>query len=174
MQLILAKTTTPYIPSAKYLTLPSPSVERFELKTVTLPIYRSAFLTPLSIANLYKGKVISENSIILQGMAPIRELENLYTLDNSKEIENFLLNNDYLIEILLEAPGHIYRIFGQVPIHLEHHRDPEEGWDELFIVIKSSYNAKEALELERKLAEEWFLTRLKDTRGQLNIIEEPL
>lgn len=103
-----------------------------------------------------------------------RELENLYIFENSKEIKNFLLTNDYLIEILFEAPEHIYRIFGQVPVRLELHRDPEEGWDELFIVIKSSYSAEEAFKLENRLAEEWFLNRIKDTRGRLNITEEPL
>ncbi|HHT9124249.1 MAG TPA: hypothetical protein ACFYD6_00350 [Candidatus Brocadiia bacterium] len=103
-----------------------------------------------------------------------RELENLYIFDNSKEIENFLLTNDYLIEILFEAPEHIYRIFGHVPIHLELHHDHEEGWDELFIVVKSAYSAEEAIRLENRLAEEWFLDRMKDTKGKLNIIEEPL
>jgi len=103
-----------------------------------------------------------------------RELENLYIFENFKEIKNFLLTNDYLIEILFEAPEHIYRIFGRVSIHLELHHDPEEGWDELFIVIKSLYSAEEAIRLENRLAEEWFLDRMKDTKGKLNITEEPL
>ncbi len=103
-----------------------------------------------------------------------RELGNIYTIDNPREIKDFLLSNDCLMEILFEAPEHIYRIFGQVPIHLELHKDPEEGWDELFIVIKSSYSAEEALRLENRLAEEWFLDRIRDTKGKLNVTEEPL
>jgi hypothetical protein len=61
-----------------------------------------------------------------------------------------------------------------VRVCLELHRDPEEGWDELFIVIKSEYGAEEAIRLENRLAEEWFLDRMKDTKGKLNIVEEPL
>lgn len=61
-----------------------------------------------------------------------------------------------------------------VNIHLELHHDPEEGWDELFIVIRSPYPPAEAVRRENQLAAEWFLDRIKDTRGKLNIIEEPL
>lgn len=115
-----------------------------------------------------------EASITFQPQRLIGELEKLYIVDNPKEIKNFLLTNDHLIDILFEAPDHIYRIFGQVPIYLELHHDPEEGWDELFIVIKSTYSAEEAVKLENRLAEEWFLNRIKDTKGKLNITEEPL
>ena len=102
----------------------------------------------------------------------IKKLEKLYTFDNPKEIENFLLTNNYLIDILFSAPDHIERIFGMVLLHLELHHDPEEGWDELFIVIKTPYKTEEAIRLENRLAEEWFLDRTKETNGKLNIIEE--
>jgi hypothetical protein len=47
-------------------------------------------------------------------------------------------------------------------------------WDELFVVIKSPYDTQKAIELDNMLAEEWFLDRMRDTKGDLNISEEPL
>lgn len=174
MQLIPVTTEKRYISSTEYLKQPSPAIERFESKPETLVILRRGFFAPVSIPEFYEGEKLAETSITFQAQKLIEQLENLYIFDNPKEIKNFLLTNNYLIEILFEAPGHIYRIFGQVPIHLELHHDPEEGWDELFIVVKSPYSAEEAIRFEKRLAEEWFLDRMKDTRGKLNTIEEPL
>ncbi|MBI5166246.1 MAG: hypothetical protein HY998_00710 [candidate division NC10 bacterium] len=57
--------------------------------------------------------------------------------------------------ILKEGRERIISVFGEnVKICLELHHDPEEGWDELFIVIKSAYSAEKAIELENRLAEE--------------------
>lgn len=132
------------------------------------------FPTSISIPEYHSPKELIDTSITLQPQRKIEELENLFIFDNPIEIKNFLLANNYLIEILFEAPGHIYRIFGQVPIHIELHHDPEENWGELFIVVKSTSKPEEAVMLEERLAKEWFLTRIKDTKGKLNIIEEPL
>ena len=104
----------------------------------------------------------------------IKQLQSIYVFTNSNVITSFLLQNTFLFEILFEAPQRIWEIFGGVPLYLEVHRDPEEGWDELFIVIKSSYNTDEALRLEDQLMEEWFLERITETKGKLNIVEEPL
>ncbi len=174
MQLIPVTTEKRYIPSTEYLKQPSPTIERFESKPETLVILRRRFFAPVSIPDFYEVEELAETSVILQLQRLIRELENLYIFDNSKEIKNFLLTNDYLMKILFEAQGHICRIFGQVPIHLELHRDPEEGWEELFIVIKSPYPTSEARRRENQLVKEWFLDRMQATQGKLNIAEEPL
>ncbi len=178
MQLIPVTTKKRYIPSTEYLKQPSPAKERFESKPeilgILLGILGRGFFAPVSIPDFYEGEDLAETSITFQPQRLFRALENLYIFDNPKEIKNFLLTNDYLIEILFEAPCYIYRIFGQVPIHLELHHDPEEGWDELFVVIKSTYSPEEAISLENRLAEEWFLDKMKATQGRLNIIEEPL
>ena len=90
------------------------------------------------------------------------------------EIINFIIEYN-LWGFLLEAPWEIRRVFGDdIVLELELHHDPEEGWDELFIVIKSAYSPEEAIKLENRLAEGWFLDRMKETRGKLNITEEPL
>jgi hypothetical protein len=109
--------------------------------------------------------------------SPFNEIRLLYGFptDQEKRIEEFLKGHDYLYPILKEAKERIISIFGKgVQICLELHHDPEENWDEIFIVIKSSCSPEEGIMLENRLAEEWFLERMKETRGRLNIIEEPL
>jgi hypothetical protein len=59
-------------------------------------------------------------------------------------------------------------------LQLELHNDPEEKWDELSIVIKSPYKAREAVELERKVFNEWFVHVMDMVNNKLSFIEEPL
>jgi len=105
------------------------------------------------------------------------EIEDMYEIpeEHKEKIRVFLEEHEYLSPILGEAKGKIASVFGEdVHLCLELHNDPEEVWNELFIVIRSEYNAAEALRLENKLAEEWFLDRMEDIKGRLNIVEEPL
>ncbi len=105
---------------------------------------------------------------------PIELLEKTYTLKNHGEIKQFLIVNDDLIPILVEGYEQITKIFGDVPVYLELHSDPEEGWEELFIVIKTGYPTKKAFELENKLFEEWFIRIMDKVNGRLNFTEKPL
>ena len=127
----------------------------------------------LRIAELSKERN-EQSSVYLLPLNQIDYLENIYTFENPKEVKKFLLSNTDLIEILLEAHEHIFRIFGRVPICLELHHDPEEDWDELFIVIKSSYKPEKAIELEERLFNEWFIRISNKVAGRLNFTEEPL
>lgn len=105
------------------------------------------------------------------------EIEVMYEIpeEHKENIRAFLEEHEYLSPILEEAKGKIASVFGKdVYLCLELHSDPEEAWNELFIVIGSEYSAAEAFRLENKLAEEWFLDRMEDTKGRLNIVEEPL
>lgn len=103
------------------------------------------------------------------------ELKEIYEFSNIKEIRNFIMQNYDLVDILKEAPEHIYRIFGKdIKLILELHSDPEEDWDELFIVIKSSYSPQEAVEHERKLFNDWFVYIMDKLDNKLNFTEEPL
>lgn len=98
-----------------------------------------------------------------------------YQIEKESEVISFVRKYPFLMNILTEAPNQIHRIFGKdVTLCLELHHDPEEGWDELFIVIKSPYAAEEAIRRENQLAEEWFLDRMEAAQGKLNITEEPL
>lgn len=98
-----------------------------------------------------------------------------YRIEREAEAISFVGKYPFLLNILKEAPGQIYRVFGEgITLYLELHCDPEEGWDELFIVIKSPYSTIEAVRRGDQLAEEWFLDRMVETEGKLNIVGELL
>ncbi|HOC52433.1 MAG TPA: hypothetical protein PLW61_05805 [Caldisericia bacterium] len=115
-----------------------------------------------------------ETSIYLSPYKIIEEFEKIYIYENPQQIKTFLISNTDLIPILKEAPEYIYKIFGKFPIYLEIHHDPEEGWDELFIIIKTSYTPEKAIELEKKLFDEWFVKIIHKVGNKLNFMEEPL
>lgn len=104
----------------------------------------------------------------------IEYLDNLYKLDNPNEIKAFISQNSFLIKIIYDAKVQIDKYFGQVTTHLQLHKDPEEGWDELFIIIKSPNNVEKTVELEEKLADDWFLDIMDATKGKLNITAIPI
>lgn len=115
-----------------------------------------------------------ESSIFLLVQKQIESLKNIYIFQNPEEIIQFLLSNKDLIEILLEAHKYIFKIFGKVPIYLELHQDPEEDWDELFVVISSMETAEQIIELEERLFKTWFDKIIKKVGNRLNFSIEPL
>ena len=95
--------------------------------------------------------------------------------DDVEKIRDFIENHEHLIPILNESKEHIISVFGDcVRIFLELYYDIEEGWEQIFIIIKSPYDSKKAVELEFKLIREWFVHKIRDTNGDLGISEEPL
>jgi hypothetical protein len=95
--------------------------------------------------------------------------------DDVEKIRDFIENHEHLIPILNEAKEHVISVFGDcVRIFLELYYDIEEGWEQIFIVIKSPYDSKKALELKLKLGRKWFLARIRDAKGDLCISEESL
>lgn len=138
--------------------------------------YRAAEEDGCKEAGNYQMEVIQTKKTLGKGKV-FGGLEGIYEIptDHREKIERFLGKHKHLFPILKEAEEPIVSVFGEgVKICLELHRDPEEGWEELFIVIKSEHSAEEAIRLENKLAEEWFLERMKDTKGELSVTEEPL
>jgi hypothetical protein len=95
-------------------------------------------------------------------------------IGSESKIIDFIQEQD-LLPFLLQAPREIQRVFGNNTIlELELHFDYEEEWKELFIVIKSPYPAEKAIELERKLFDEWFVHIMDKVNNKLNFTEEPL
>jgi hypothetical protein len=122
----------------------------------------------------YPNRIIFDNSTT-RGLDILDELKGAYEFSNIEEIRNFIMQNNYLINILNEAPENIYRIFDRrIKLILELRSDPEEEWDELFIVIKSPYNAEKTVELGTKLFYEWFIHIMNKVNDKLNFTEELL
>ncbi|MFH1860843.1 MAG: hypothetical protein ABH870_07545 [bacterium] len=123
-----------------------------------------------------QGVVINPTPLIEKGYRDeFTYLYQFYEVCN-KEIIDFIGKYDFLLSILMEAPREIYRIFPRddVKLELELHHDPEEDYDELFVVIKSPYSPLEARKLMDELDETWFLNIMNKTKNKLCITEEPL
>lgn len=121
-----------------------------------------------------KIESIFETSFYLSPYRLISFLEKRFIFENPLEINPFLLLNKDLFNVLLEAPSYIYSVFGRVPLYLELHSDPEEDWDELFIVIKTTLPAEEAVKREMQLFDKWFSRIIQKVGNRLNYTEEPL
>jgi hypothetical protein len=86
----------------------------------------------------------------------IDALEEIYTFLEPEKVKTFLRRHEELIPILFEAPEHINRVFGQNPsLYLELLEDPEDNDECLFLIIGTNRNPKEAVELLRRLQEDW-------------------
>jgi hypothetical protein len=131
------------------------------------------FDTSLTYPNLII--IDTSTTIGLERKDILDDLKRAYEFSNIEEIRNFIMQNNYLVNILNEALENIYRIFGRgIKLILELQSDPEEEWDELFIVIKSPYTAEKAVALERELFDEWFVHIIDKVSNKLNFTEEPL
>lgn len=87
-----------------------------------------------------------------------------------KEVLQFIEGHPYLLPLLHEAPQHIFSIFGKdAELALKLHKDPEEAYDELFVVIRTKRT--DAVELLEKL-DKWFLRVAKDVDNKLNFTVE--
>lgn len=128
-----------------------------------------------AIEELKPQRKIEETSAILHAIGDIDLLKEVYFFQQTKEIETYLWNNRFLLDILSEAYKQIINIFGKdIDLQLELHRDYEEDFEELFVVIKSSLKPDQMLVLMDKLDDDWFLGAMDATKGKLNITVEPL
>ncbi len=120
---------------------------------------------------------MASSQALRTSVSRVTDIVEMYGIGSAQKnaILRFLQEHDFLQPILLEAKDRIIPIFGSdVKLCLEPEHDPEEGWDELFIVIRSKCSAEKAIRLEKRLMDEWFLDRMMHTKGKLNVTEEPL
>lgn len=96
-----------------------------------------------------------------------------YVFEKEDEVNSFITSNYHLLKTLQVAPGEIKKVFGEdVLLVLEVLNDPEENTKELFIVIKSQFNAVDGRTRLNFLIDDWFIDLLDEVDGKLNITEE--
>lgn len=104
----------------------------------------------------------------------LRKLEKFYIFKNTEEIVAFIGTHVFLLDILFRIPKWIESLFGNsVKIHLELHKDPEENFEGLFIIIKTNLSPEESLNLLDRLDEEWWLDVDNDISNILEIMVRP-
>lgn len=121
--------------------------------------------------NLHPRRAIidehEEHSAVRSG---IETLTDIYKFNNPSEILSFLNKaGNLVIEVLKDAPNHITKLFGNVPLHLEVVHDPEENFELLFIDIKTDLPASSAVDLLDMLDDEWWLKVDTNVRKMLAV-----
>jgi len=77
-----------------------------------------------------------------------------------------------LVSVLSEAPRAIRQVFGQVQPVLDLVTDPEEDWEELFIVIPTTGPTDQALRRLRQLDANWFGEAARRAKFAFNVTVE--
>jgi hypothetical protein len=103
----------------------------------------------------------------------IKAINLIYITIQTEEINNFLLDNKFLVSSLLEAQVQIEAQFGDVPLYLELHTDFENpDWTKLFLIIKNNLPNDVAMEKLQYLLKNWFFLKDKKVKRFLTISEE--
>lgn len=101
------------------------------------------------------------------------ELAKLFELRDGYEVETYLHKYPFLFTLLLEAKTQITRIFGEgTRTALQISVDPNDSASQLFIVIPTRFNAKEALALFDQMDQEWWLEAAERADFRMNFIPE--
>ncbi|MEO1784159.1 hypothetical protein V4762_03670 [Thermodesulfobium sp. 4217-1] len=114
-----------------------------------------------------------ENSYFLSTIRKIKNLDFFYNFEDYENVCKFLLNNKDLITVLESSIEEIRDIFGNSQVFLEIDNDPEEEFEELFIVIKSNFDANKVIELKEKFFYDWFVKIIDKVGNRLNFTVEP-
>ncbi len=115
---------------------------------------------------------MGQSSVYLAPQQQIHLLEQMYHFEDPRGVRFFLLRNPDLIEVLLTADEEIRSVFGEAELSLKVHIDPEEGWEQLILVIRSSHGPEEAVELETLLFERWFISLPGKVKSRMTFIQE--
>ena len=100
-------------------------------------------------------------------------LSRYYRIDDFESVYRFLRQNKDILDVALEARERILGSFESASLRIDLFRDPEEGWEQLFIVIRTTLSAEDAVERMDSLVDDWFIDKIIATGGILNITEEP-
>lgn len=116
---------------------------------------------------------LRRNMARIERELPSRQLHKVfqeYEVSASQvlQVVRFLCAHPQLQSVLLEAVPHISRVFGKWLTYLEVERDPHEGFEELFGVIKVNALPEEALDLLAQFDREWFTQVVRRSEGKLN------
>jgi len=132
----------------------------------------------VSVAELYEAPEDkqafqqSRSSLSLANLAEV--VENHFALRETdwSSLFSYVSKHWEALPILLEAPEVIRGVFGDVRPILDLVSDPEEGWEELFIVIPVREPAVKALERLERLDSIWFAHAVRRAKFSVNVTVE--
>lgn len=110
------------------------------------------------------------NQIKTQNLAVRIKILKLFTLRNSGETFSFLIKNDFLLSILIDANNEIKKHFPETELLLEVVGDPDGvDPDQLFLYISTDLPPREARPKLKAFYRDWWLDALGRAQGKLCI-----
>jgi hypothetical protein len=156
-----------YLGSEWLATLPRPALRGCFFDLVDRVFSSASALTYNSVSRTGSELVLTAPDP--RAAAPER-VEERYAVSNPEAVRRYLHFNPFLAELLTEADDRIKLLFGNdTQLKLELLQDPESDEEELFIVIVTAMSSEDAIKLQDRLENEWWLANLGKARQRLNI-----
>jgi len=95
------------------------------------------------------------------------DLPKRYVFERASGVYGFLESHSFVLPVLEEAPTHINRVFGVVPLKLEVFVDPENGSRSLMLLVGASLAPREVLVRLRELDDAWWLDAMVRAKGKV-------
>ena len=96
-------------------------------------------------------------------------LKKHYSITEPNAVFKFIEQNEFLVSPLAEAPEQIKKHFKKEILRLELLTDPESNQTELMLYIETNLNPEQSIDKLRKLDENWWLSKLYETKNRLCI-----
>jgi hypothetical protein len=111
------------------------------------------------------------NTAVLIPHPDIETLEKLYSFRNKKEVLDFIAENYFILNTLLEAPAKIRPYFPDSELCLQVDYDPEIiGEVNLLLWILTNLEANDSLERHNQLDYAWWLKASYEVRDKICVI----
>ncbi len=146
------------------------SVLRAQLLT-TLEIAQESIPPATCLVHQLMPESERESSVVWSVHQHAQWLEQIFAFSHSDEVWRLLLTHEWLSAALLEAHGQIMRVFAEniVDLSLEYDIDPEEGYEELFVIIRTNLSVGESLARLETFDEEWWLEVDAEVRSLVGV-----
>ena len=108
--------------------------------------------------------------MLLEANRDLPKLRTSYEFDNEEEIYSFVRRNPYVMSALLDAPLSISGRFEDSPLlALEVFTDPDEGYEQLFLLIRTTLAADDAQQRLDALYDDWWLDIVPSMKHKMAI-----
>ncbi len=123
---------------------------------------------------IVKKADLSQSGVLTKKPFQVEMVVQNYLVEESQQrtVTIFLNSQPELLPVLMEAKSHLERIFGNSSFYLEIEKDPDEGFEELFIVAKVNKTPEVALSLREQFGREWLIPHHGHLIGKLNLAVE--
>lgn len=106
----------------------------------------------------------TDMSVVQNRLADIAAIASAFPPDDPEAVVGFMFERPDLPKLIAETASRVWQIFGlEASLHLSFLHDPDEGFDELFLVISTGHEIEKAFNLLNQF-DSWFIDLPFDVR----------